>query len=66
MVWRRLLLHGDTSLGALHFIIQFAFGWDNEYLHSFHIYGEDYGIGYDGGIDFSDNPWLVSLDFFKF
>jgi hypothetical protein len=66
MVWRRIRLHGDTSLGALHFIIQFAFGWDNEYLHSFHIYGKDYGISYDCGIGFSDNPWLITLESFKF
>ena len=66
MVWRRIRLYEDTSLGALHFIIQFSFGWDNEFLHSFHIYGEDYGISYDGGLDFSDNPWLVPLHSFKF
>ena len=44
MVWRRLKIAGDTSLAALHTIIQIAYGWDDEFLHRFHIYGNDYGI----------------------
>ncbi|MDB6374561.1 IS1096 element passenger TnpR family protein [Photorhabdus bodei] len=29
MIWRRFRIHYDMSLGALHFLLQFAFGWDN-------------------------------------
>lgn len=41
MVWRRFRLNGDTSLAALHTIIQIAQGWEDKYLHRFHIYGKD-------------------------
>lgn len=40
-IWRRLQLSADTSLSALHHIIQIAFGWDDYHLHLFHTpYGE--------------------------
>ncbi|MFT6367250.1 MAG: hypothetical protein ACJASY_002669 [Halioglobus sp.] len=44
MIWRRLRVQGNTSLADLHYIIQVAMGWDDYYLHHFHIYGEDYSI----------------------
>lgn len=66
MVWRRLLIHGDTSISKLHGIIQIVMGWGNEYLHSFKIHGKDYGIGYGGGMMFSENPCKVFLKDFKF
>lgn len=44
MVWRRLRIAADTSLAALHFIIQIIQGWGDDHLHQFHIYGKDYGI----------------------
>ncbi|WP_176488501.1 plasmid pRiA4b ORF-3 family protein [Candidatus Regiella insecticola] len=62
MVWRRFRVAAHTSLAALHYIIQIAQGWDDEHLHQFHIYGKDYGIAYEGGIGFSDDPYLVTLD----
>ena len=40
--------------------------WDNDHLHCFHIYGEDYGIKYDGGMDFTHNARQVFLDHFGF
>nr|WP_282559190.1 plasmid pRiA4b ORF-3 family protein [Providencia heimbachae] len=66
MIWRRFHIHGGMSLGAFHFLLQFAFGWDNYHLHSFHIHGKDYGISYEGGLGFYDNPWTVSLASFQF
>ena len=66
MVWRRLRVHGNTSLADLHHIIQVAMSWDNDHLHCFHIYGEDYGIKYDGGMDFTHNARQVFLDHFGF
>lgn len=44
MIWRRLQVPGNTSLAQLHHIIQISYGWDDDYLHRFHIYGKDYGI----------------------
>lgn len=66
MIWRRIWIPGKTSLAELHGIIQLSFGWDNEYLHQFHIYGKDYGISYSGGLAFSDNAYKVYLDDFDF
>lgn len=36
-IWRRILVPGNTSLCALHEIIQAAFGWQNRHLHRFAI-----------------------------
>lgn len=33
MVWRRLRVAADTSLAALHFIIQIIQGWSDDHLH---------------------------------
>ncbi|EFE3786641.1 plasmid pRiA4b ORF-3 family protein [Escherichia coli] len=35
MVWRRLRIAADTSLAALHFIIQIIQGWGDDHLHQF-------------------------------
>jgi Plasmid pRiA4b ORF-3-like protein len=66
MIWRRLRVRGNMSLADLHHIIQIAMGWDNEYLHCFHVYGEDYGIAYEGGMSFSHNARQVFVDDFDF
>lgn len=66
MIWRRLRVGGHTSLADLHHIVQITMGWDNDYLHCFHIYGEDYGIAYDGGMSFSHNARRVFIDDFEF
>ncbi|MGB7979709.1 MAG: plasmid pRiA4b ORF-3 family protein [Candidatus Nanopelagicales bacterium] len=64
LVWRRLLIPGGTSIARLHEVLQLAFGWDGEHLHRFVIHGREYGIGYVGGIGFSDDPHLVGLSRF--
>jgi Plasmid pRiA4b ORF-3-like protein len=66
LIWRRLLVPGDYSIADLHYILQIAFDWDNVHLHRFEIYGKEYGIWYDGGISFSDNPHKVQLADFNF
>jgi hypothetical protein len=66
MIWRRLQVRGCTSLADLHHIIQIAMSWDNDHLHCFHIYGEDYGLKYDGGMDFNHNARQVFLGDFGF
>jgi len=66
MIWRRLRIRGDTSLADLHHIIQIAMGWDDDYLHHFHIYGEDYGIAYPGGMYFPHNASQIFVDDFAF
>lgn len=66
LVWRRLKVPRRTSLAQLHYVIQTIYGWDDENLHQFHIYGKDYGINYDGGLGYSDNAHKVYLDDFAF
>ncbi|MGH4018618.1 MAG: plasmid pRiA4b ORF-3 family protein [Pseudonocardiaceae bacterium] len=41
-VWRRLLVHSDTSLAELHYIIQNAMGWQDAHLHQFEVDGTYY------------------------
>ena len=48
LIWRRLLVHSDTSLAQLHYILQLIFDWSGEHLHEFHIYGKDSG---SNGVD---------------
>ncbi|MCW8400477.1 plasmid pRiA4b ORF-3 family protein [Legionella sp. PATHC038] len=66
LVWRRIKVPGSTSLAQLHYVIQTIYGWDDENLHQFHIYGKDYGINYEGGLGYSDNAYRVYLDDFAF
>ena len=66
MIWQRLHLAGSTTIADLHQVLQLSMGWENDYLHCFHIYGKDYGIAYEGGMSFSDNPHAVCLEDFTF
>src|SRR5438034_10678875 len=43
LIWRRLLIRGDTTLAQLHLILQIIFDWSNEHLHCFDVFGMDYG-----------------------
>jgi Plasmid pRiA4b ORF-3-like protein len=43
LIWRRILVHSDTTLVHLHAILQILFVWSDEHLHSFHIHGKEYG-----------------------
>ena len=43
LIWRRLLVSSDTTLAHLHTMLQIAFDWSDEHLHTFHIHGKDYG-----------------------
>jgi Plasmid pRiA4b ORF-3-like protein len=42
-IWRRLLVPGAMTLGALHEAIQAAMGWQGGHLHTFDIDGRQYG-----------------------
>ncbi len=58
---RRVLVRGDTTLAESHHIFQVAMGWENGHLHSFHLWGKEYGIPYAGGIYFADDARRVHL-----
>ncbi len=61
MIWRRLLLNGDSTIADLHYILQIAMGWSDEHLNRFSIHGKYYGVYHSGGICFSDDPAQVRL-----
>jgi hypothetical protein len=52
LIWRRLLVRGDTSVARLHKILQVAFGWQDMHLHRFEIRGREYGVHQEGGVVF--------------
>jgi hypothetical protein len=43
LIWRRVLVHSDTTLAQLHTILQILFTWSDEHLHSFYVHGREYG-----------------------
>jgi hypothetical protein len=45
LIWRRLLIRGDSTIADLHRALQVAFGWSDEHLHRFVIHGRLYGEG---------------------
>ena len=61
MIWRRLLVSGDSTIADLHYILQIAMGWSDEHLNRFTIHGKYYGVYHPGGVCFSDNPSQVHL-----
>jgi hypothetical protein len=66
LIWRRLLVRSDTSIGALHACLQAAMGWSDTHLHRFHIHEKAYGIARCSGISFVDDPFRVQLSGFRF
>ena len=65
MIWRRLLVCGDSTITDLHYIIQITMGWSDDHLHRFGIHGKQYGIARMGGLSFSDDPETVRLKDFR-
>ena len=61
IIWRRLLVRGDSTIADLHVTLQTAFGWSDDHLHRFLIHGKQYGIAYLNGITFRDDPRLIKL-----
>jgi hypothetical protein len=66
MIWRRLLVRGDSTIADLHATLQIAMGWTDTHLHRFVIHGKDYGVAQLGGISFADDPARVCLADFGF
>ena len=60
-ICRRVRVRGDTTLAELHHVFQVAMGWENWHLHSFKLWGKEYGIPYAGGIYFADDARRVHL-----
>jgi hypothetical protein len=43
-IWRELSVPADYTLGDLHDVLQIAFGWDDDHLHSFTVNSVEYGM----------------------
>ena len=65
-VWRRVLVAHDATIRTLHETVQVVMGWANCHLHRFIIHGKEYGVAYEDGISFADNPDKVRLSDFRF
>ena len=61
LIWRRVLVRGDTTIADLQATFHVVLGWTDEHLHRFVIHGKDYGISRIGGIGFRDDPHRVRL-----
>jgi len=66
-ICRRVLVRGDTTLAELHHVFQVVMGWDNWHLHSFKLWGKEYGMPYAGGSTPASgqcrrNPWQWLLN----
>ena len=46
LIWRRLLVHSDSTLAHLHDILQIVFDWSEEHLHTFCVHGERINTGF--------------------
>jgi hypothetical protein len=65
-VWRRVLVPKDCTIAVLHETVQIAMGWYNCHLHRFLIQGKEYGVSYEGGVSFPDDPDQMRLGDFRF
>lgn len=61
MIWRRFQIPGDMTLAQLHYILQIAFDWSDEFLHRFTIHAKDYGIYRPGCLWLSGDAHEVRL-----
>ena len=61
LIWRRLLVRGDTSVARLHQFLQVAFGWQDMHLHRFEIRGREYGIHQEGGVFFDTDAHVALI-----
>jgi hypothetical protein len=66
LIWRRLLVRGDSTIADLHHTLPIAVGWSDAHLHRFIIHGKDYGVAHVGGRTFADDPTRVRLADFAF
>jgi hypothetical protein len=61
MIWRQLEVPDSITIAGLHEVLQVAFGWSGEHLHRFTVHGKEYGMCYEGGMIFDNDPYQVRL-----
>ncbi|GAC1552494.1 MAG: hypothetical protein NVS2B7_28470 [Herpetosiphon sp.] len=60
MVWRRVVVAGDTTIAHLHRIMQLTMGWQDVHLHAFRVYGKEYSSSSLGGL-LADDPDAITI-----
>lgn len=66
MIWRRLLVRGDSTIADLHYTLQITMSWTDYHLHQFRIRGKRYGISRIHGPTFRERAQDVPLSRFQF
>jgi hypothetical protein len=61
MIWRQLEVPDSITIAGLHEVLRVAFGWSGEHLHRFTVHGKEYGLCYEGGMIFANDPRQVRL-----
>ncbi len=49
------------TIAGLDEVLHVAFGWSGQHLHRFTVRGKEYGISYEGGMIFANDPRQVRL-----
>jgi hypothetical protein len=65
-IWRRLHVHSDSSIAALHDLLRIVFDWSDFHLHRFVIRGKEYGVSRMGCTMFTTDARKVLLSQFHF
>jgi Plasmid pRiA4b ORF-3-like protein len=64
LIWRRLLVRGDSTLADLHATLQLTLEWSDEYLNRFMIHGREYGVAHPmaspSATTRERSAWLIS------
>jgi len=65
-IWRRLHVRSDSSIAALHDLLQIVFDWSDFYLRRFVLRGKEYGVSRMGCTTFTTDARKVLLSQFRF
>jgi hypothetical protein len=55
LFWRRLLVCRESTIADMHSTLRTAFGWNDEHVNRFVIYGREDGVPRIDGIRFADD-----------
>ena len=63
-IWRRVLVPDDMTFRELHYIIQFAMGWDHSHLHQFVVgkYQRRIGVPYEDDFNKMEDSRKIKIN----
>jgi len=62
LIWRRVLVPKDVTLGTLHHVIQRVMDWEDAHLHEFQIGTKRYGLGESNESGFAEDDESIDED----